>query len=394
MYNGVNQLQIEKVDKGKYGYEITALSMYAFQYTLVGEKLEEKMAELQDQEVLGIFQHEKLAAKVQIRDLHIFQNNKVIKMGGIQSVATYPEYRRKGYVKKLLITALKEMKEMGYTVSMLYPFSINFYRKFGYEILSDQQQLLLKQADLKPLSEEIENGTIRRLNQNEYHDDLMFVYEQYAKDYSGMLKRTKKWWQAYIIKNRTAAIYYDENDVAKGYILYEIANRKMIVKELIVTNQTSRIALWNYICQHDSMLDEVILHLSKHEQLTHLIHNPQQDRRVSPYFMVRIVDVETYLQQYTFNSCQEELFLYVYDDCAPWNQGYYKIADGYVGKLNESVQPKQAVELTIQSLSTVMFGYKTVEELLEIGKISGDEKAIQVMNQVIPKQKTYFPDFY
>ena len=181
--NEVKQLQIERIDKERYGYDITALSMYAFQYTLVGEKLEEKIAELQDQEVLGIFDNEKIAAKVQIRDLHIFQNDKVIKMGGIQSVATYPEYRRQGYVKKLLIAALKDMREMGYLVSMLHPFSIHFYRKFGYEILSDQQQLVLTQADLKPLPAENQNGKIRRFNQNEYHEDLMSVYEQYAKKF-------------------------------------------------------------------------------------------------------------------------------------------------------------------------------------------------------------------
>lgn len=392
--NEVKQLQIERIDKERYGYDITALSMYAFQYTLVGEKLEEKIAELQDQEVLGIFDNEKIAAKVQIRDLHIFQNDKVIKMGGIQSVATYPEYRRQGYVKKLLIAALKEMREMGYLVSMLHPFSIHFYRKFGYEILSDQQQLVLTQADLKPLPAENQNGKIRRFNQNEYHEDLMSVYEQYAKKHNGMLKRTKKWWQAYIIKERTAAIYYDENNQARGYILYDIANQKMTVKELIVTNQSARIALWNFICQHDSMLDEIVLHLSKHEQLTYLINNPQQNIITSPYFMVRIVNVEKYLQQYPFHICQEEFIFYVSDDCAPWNQGYYKIANGSVEKLNEQVQSEKIVELTIQTLSTVLFGYKTVEELSEIGKIHGDEQLIQLMNQLIPKQKTYFPDFY
>ncbi len=52
-------------------------------------------------------------------------------MGGVAGVATYPEYRRSGYVKELLQHSLQTMKKDGYTVSMLHPFAVSFYRKYG-----------------------------------------------------------------------------------------------------------------------------------------------------------------------------------------------------------------------------------------------------------------------
>ena len=58
-------------------------------------------------------------------------------MGGIAGVATWPENRRQGHVSTLLKHALQEMKSKGQTLSFLHPFSIPFYRKFGWELYAE-----------------------------------------------------------------------------------------------------------------------------------------------------------------------------------------------------------------------------------------------------------------
>ena len=65
------------------------------------------------------------------------------KMGGIAGVATYPEYRRNGYVKKLLIQALEKMRNDQQIVSLLHPFDIGFYRKFGWEVFTENKKMLI-----------------------------------------------------------------------------------------------------------------------------------------------------------------------------------------------------------------------------------------------------------
>ncbi|CAM5379893.1 GNAT family N-acetyltransferase OS=Lysinibacillus sphaericus OX=1421 GN=LS41612_07495 PE=4 SV=1 [Lysinibacillus sphaericus] len=67
-------------------------------------------------------------------------------MGGIGFVATYPEYRQQGIMKKLIIASLKEMRQNGQTISVLAPFSVSFYRYFGWELFFDKLQYTISQS--------------------------------------------------------------------------------------------------------------------------------------------------------------------------------------------------------------------------------------------------------
>ena len=53
---------------------------------------------------------------------------------GIGGVATLPQYRRNGGIRKCFEKALPEWYKNGVTLSYLYPFSYAYYRKFGYEM--------------------------------------------------------------------------------------------------------------------------------------------------------------------------------------------------------------------------------------------------------------------
>jgi len=59
-----------------------------------------------------------------------------VKMGGIGSVSTLPEHRHAGHVRAIFAQALAAMRDEGVLFSYLYPFSHEFYRKFGYELCS------------------------------------------------------------------------------------------------------------------------------------------------------------------------------------------------------------------------------------------------------------------
>jgi predicted acetyltransferase len=85
-------------------------------------------------EIWGEFENEELISKLHILSLEIKIENCRFSMGGIAGVATWPEHRRKGSVTRLLNKALSAMKKKGQTISLLHPFNINFYRRFGWEL--------------------------------------------------------------------------------------------------------------------------------------------------------------------------------------------------------------------------------------------------------------------
>jgi predicted acetyltransferase len=174
----------------------------------------------------------------------------------------------------------------------------------------------------------------------------------------------------------------------------------MDVQEFTALNIEAKIGLWNFICQHDSMVETVSILTSNHELLPFILQQPKVKIEITPYFMARIVDVEQCLQKYQFNDVRDKVFIHLEDEYAPWNNGSYLIANGEVKVYREKpgsncVQPPQrGVRMDINSLSALLFGYKRPAELFELGYLKGPESEIAVLESLLPRYKPYFYDFF
>ena len=376
----------------KYYRDVLALSQYAFQYQIPEDRLQDRLKRLDSRKIFGVFDNEALCANLHMIPFEVFVAGNKVKMGGIASVATYPEHRRKGYVKELITSALTYMKENGYVVSMLHPFQVSFYRKYGWELLSNRLISTLKKEDLKLQIGGY--GTIKRFKKEKHTQDIEQVYEKFAEKYTGMLVRDTNWWLQSVYSDLHAAVYY-ENEEPTGYILYEVKNSKMIVEEFVPLTNDARIGLWNYICQHDSMINELEMITPVDEPLFFTLQEPRINQQFKPYFMVRIVDVEAFLNQYPFNwNNNEELLLKITDPYAPWNEKTYVLKNHEVSVVQGNVNQSQTIQMSIQTLSAILFGYKRVSEMYQLEHILGEEKAVQQFENIIPKQKSFFYDFF
>ena len=65
------------------------------------------------------------------------------KLGGIGGVSTLPPYRHNGAIRASLSASLRDMYENGFTFSYLYPFSTQYYRKFGYEVGAEARRWVM-----------------------------------------------------------------------------------------------------------------------------------------------------------------------------------------------------------------------------------------------------------
>ena len=74
----------------------------------------------------------KIVSHVGIFPLEMIVGKARIKMGGIGGVATLQEYRGRGYMTKLMNYAISKMKEMGFSISVLWG-DRQRYGHFGYE---------------------------------------------------------------------------------------------------------------------------------------------------------------------------------------------------------------------------------------------------------------------
>lgn len=238
------------------------------------------------------------------------------------------------------------------------------------------------------------NGTVKRFNKENHPEEVEKLYETFAERFSGMLVRNEKWWLQAVYEDLTLAIYYDENKTAAGYMLYKIENYKMTVDEFVPLHNEARNGLWNFICQHDSMIKELEMTVSENEQLLYTLQEPRVKTEIKPYFMGRIVDVEQFLKQYelNWNNVQQEVILHITDSFAPWNNVSVRLANYEIAIIEEPMD--KGINLDINALSTILLGYKRPLELNELELISGSEEEIRAFENVVPVRKSFIYDFF
>lgn len=385
-----------------------ALSQFAFQYELPEQELQERQSRDKPEETWGFFKDGHLAAKMKIMPLEIFIHGKVFAMGGISSVATWPEYRRQGMIKQLLTHGLKVMQQAGQTVSLLAPFSFAYYRKYGWEHIFDEKKYTVERDKLPRFNDV--TGTVRRTQLSHDLPLLNDIYDQYAVKYNGTLKRSDDWWiYRSVLQDKKAiiAVYYDQHAVPKGYIVFKVKENEMKILECVHLDEAARRGLWQFISNHDSMVDQVVLKAPIDDPLPFLLENPRIKQEILPYFMGRIVDVKTFLEQYAFreHNAAENCVLHIDDPYAPWNNGSFHVTIDESGTAKvisyseadgakDSWLMAEGIHCDIQTLSAMLLGYKRPSTLQEIGRLKGDRDDVLHWERTIPWQTPYFLDFF
>jgi len=376
----------------------TKLSEYAFQYTLTTEQRESNQKHFKPENFWGIFDGEELQAKLTIIPLQVYLHGNQFDMGGIAGVATWPENRRQGHVSTLLKHALQEMKSKGQTLSFLHPFSIPFYRKFGWELYAEYKKYIIPVSKF-PRKVEVPGRIVRGVTDIPTLDGM---YQAYASRYNGTLVRDEAWWTRSVLQGDShSVVYYSAEGKPTGYALYELKDKELVCDEFVFLNEEARSALWTFFANHDSRIEQVTMTMvPTDDQLPYMLPDPRVTRETVPYFMARIVDLQFFVEQYAFEAGREAvLTIEVEDSAAPWNAGLWRLSVNGEGKAELSELPADRGEQAdlstdIQTLSALFTGYKRPQALYSIHRLTGDAKAAAQLETMIPAGQTYLMDFF
>ncbi|MDH6672201.1 putative acetyltransferase [Paenibacillus sp. LBL] len=376
------------------------LSEYAFQYTLTPEQRESSLKHFKPERFWGIFDGEELQAKLTIIPLQVYMQGKILDMGGIAGVATWPENRRQGHVSTLLKHALQEMKNNGQTLSFLHPFSIPFYRKFGWELFAEYKKYVIPAAKF-PRKAEMPGRIVRGVDDIPTLDG---IYQAYVSRYHGTLVRDEGWWKRFVLQgDGHSVVYYSAEGKPTGYALYELKDKELVCDEFVYLNEEARTALWTFFANHDSRIEQVnMVMVPMDDQLPFMLPDPRITQEIIPYFMARIVDLKSFVEQYAFEAQAHhaaELTVEVEDPAAPWNAGLWKLSVNEEGRAKLLELPSDyegPVDLStdIQSLSALFMGYKRPQALHAIHRLTGNPAAAAQLESMIPAGQTYLLDFF
>lgn len=361
------------------------------------EIIRAKFPTFQRAEVIGWFDGDTLVSQVAVYPMKIRIFNKTYNMGGLTGVGTYPEYSNQGLMHKLLETALKKMKENGQYISYLYPYSIPYYRRKGWEIVSNKITYEISDYQL-PKNHQVP-GNVKRVKYDS--EELKETYEKFAMHTNGAVLRDDLAWNEYWLwdpDDMMAAIYYNKNGEPDGYVIYWISEEIFHIKDMIFNNEEARTGLWNFISAHFSMIDKVEGNTYTDEKLSFLLEDSSIKETISPYFMARIVDFVGFMKEYRFKKSHNENRTWKFvltDPMLEENQGTFCINIDKDGKANvEKINETCNDEISIQTMTTMLMGYKRPEYLYKIGRIKTDKKIVEMLENSVKQDVPYISDYF
>ncbi|MEG1277030.1 MAG: GNAT family N-acetyltransferase [Cellulosilyticaceae bacterium] len=360
------------------------------------EIVQAKRPVLQKADVLGWFDKEKLVSQLAVYPMKVNIHGEIYEMGGVTGVATYPEYSNYGLMHELMKQSLKDMRARKQTVSYLFPYSIPYYRRKGWEIISDIMTFTIKDTQLPKLIEV--PGMVERVNLD--HKDLRETHNRFTARRHGTLIRDELAWEEYWrweVEEIIAAIYYDEAHIPQGYITYWITEDIFHMKEMVYLNEEARKGIWNYVSAHFSMITDVKGATHTNESLAFLLEDSEIEEMIRPFFMARIVDVEEFIKKFPFTDqlAKNKFTFVVEDSLLEWNKGEFAVQWNEAGEVNISREViGDTIKLDIRTLTTMLFSYRRPTYLARIGRLNAKPETVKLLEWLIPLEQPYFSDYF
>ena len=288
-------------------------------------------------------------------------------------VSTLPEYRHSHYASSLLIKSLEVMKNRGYLFSALGPFSYSFYKKYGWNLAFHKKKYTMSMEYLKTFEK---RKNIFRLLTLKDLNNVRMLYETFMSRYNGAIRRDAKNWESRFKrlnkhKNYAYGCSRDGKELS-GYIFYSLGDSRFDIHEMVYDSLETKLDLLCFICAHKAQAGEVVWFAPPDDNTPLLLENPAIDQNIKVGMMIRVVDVKRVLEAYSFPPEYNGSFtIKVEDFYAPWNSRPFRV---FIENGNAKVEKIEDgpidVKCDIQTFSQIMFGYLSMREAMELGKIA------------------------
>lgn len=185
-----------------------------------------------------------------------FYGEKPLLCAAVGGVASKPEYRRLGGVRATFNKVFEAALNKGCAVSILYPFSIEYYRKFGYETIF---KYINARCSFKAF-EKIERFTDVTIATKDKKDEITEVYRKNAQKSNMMFERSDGEGFCLTPYNSCKYTYFINDDEGSGYIFFSAnrTERTIKVDEILFSDKKALLKLLGFLRSYDGNYDTVI----------------------------------------------------------------------------------------------------------------------------------------
>lgn len=330
----------------------------------------------------------------------IFDGNPV-KMGGIGGVASLPEEREKKFIRNIFEYAMKEMYEDGYVFSYLYPFSHVYYRKFGYELNMTTVNYSIPITSFRQFTQ---TGCLNMVTDDAERQIIKALYEEYIKDKNLAVVRSDRLWKKRFDNdpyrdNVFLYAWYNSQNEARGYIQYHTEKSggikaNIIVREFIWLDTDTLKGTFAFLSKLGSQVEKMVWKAPSFTGLLPAFDEPYDiGQEIHLYGMNRIVNVQKAFELMSLPEGKGEVVIGVEDAFFPLNSGNYRISWDGADRRVERTDADPDLACSVQSLSQLVTGFLTPDELEQAGRVTIKDKR-DILSNVFRHKKLFINDYF
>lgn len=342
---------------------------------------------------LGVFVDGKVTTTYEWIPWQVRLNGRLASIPGVTAVGTYPQFRRRGHLRRLMARAMEVHRERGEPAVMLWASMGAIYQRFGYGRGSEAVTYHVDPRFVALREESIWDGEVRLIDQSSPKDRAIveLLYEEWAAPRNLVPMRdaarwAHHWWEAQQ-KGHHVVLAEDAAGRARGVMIYRAKDgwvpgepgpsQQMEVRGLFTLDLDARRALWQYVRAHDLVLRAKFEMVEPDDPLQDLLLEPRELRRATGDAMwVRVVDVPRALEARPYGEAGA-LTLRVHDNLAPWNDGVWRFeTDGERSRVTPAAGTAD-LDLSVNALASLLTGFRSATRIERAGMLSGDPAAVQ-----------------
>ena len=351
-------------------------------------------------------------ASLVLYPLQAYLRGQRVPVTGVGSVAVSPEHRRRGVGEAAMRAALRELRQRGSHLSLLYPFRNSYYRKLGYGTIELVHQLAVSAANL-PLSDEARR--VRRLMLPD-HLAVETLYERVAAQGHFALARNPDWWTRRLWTYPGDWVVYEgrRRGQIEGYLYYEVEHSRgpfrlaVTLNEFVAATPEAHRGLVGHLATLRDQVEEIHYAAAADNVWPSLLRSAQNLRpgaEIGAYndtggiatgAMMRIVDVKGALELLPLAThARGELILEVEDPVLPLNSRSWALLarEGRLRVAPESARRLPRLSTPVDVLAQIAAGTLSPTRAAEAGLARSTNGAAEIVNGWFAARPAYLHPF-
>ncbi|PKM48983.1 MAG: hypothetical protein CVV02_18035 [Firmicutes bacterium HGW-Firmicutes-7] len=308
--------------------------------------------------VMAIKEDTRITSMLHLNPFEVRFNGEKYHVSYIVAVATAIEYRKKGYMGRLMQAALNRLFESGEVFSLLMPIDSRIYERYGYGFIEDHLRFECDSATfmVKPTKYDYTVADDKDMSK------LADIFEEFTKQFNlSTIRNSASFEMLYkelLTDNGKILIFKD------GYVMSYYEDEILHIRELVSNTDNTFNEIISYI-KEVTHLGKVVIMDHSRSPIKYITPNISQNIiKLQPFMMARIINVEAFMKA-NIKLFVNDIKIKVTDDFIVDNNHIFHIHNDTVSK---NVDLEFDVEVDIKLLTQLAFGYMKATEIQSLKK--------------------------